>query len=160
MGNEPQGKHVFKKRGEINMMSIASQVRILTWMLAGFFGATALIAQGTGITLDREGGAVALEPYAPNILRVTISTLKDQATAGPGYGIVGKPDATGWTHETAEAGDTYKSARIAVFIAAPVPRRAGRTAPSREVRGNTSAGLAADRSWLSRAWTANLCSTC
>jgi alpha-D-xyloside xylohydrolase len=34
---------------------------------------------------------------------------------------VAKPDATGWTVEKSAAGDTYKSARISVFIAAPVP---------------------------------------
>jgi alpha-D-xyloside xylohydrolase len=82
-----------------------------------------LVAQNSEVILDREGTTVVLEPYAPNILRVTMSTLKDYATAAPGYGIVAKPDLAGWTHESTPEGDTYKSSRIAVFIAAPAPPR-------------------------------------
>src|ERR1700690_555965 len=76
------------------MTSIVHKGRVLAWVLAAFAGGGFLAAQ------------------------------KDDATAGPGYGIVAKPDAAGWTHETAAEGDTYKSARLTVFIAAPAtPQR-------------------------------------
>ncbi len=84
-------------------------------------GSANLGAQDTSLTLDREGNTIVLEPYAPNIIRVTMSTLKDEATAGPGYGIVAKPDGEGWTHESATAADTYKSSRMTVVVAAPAP---------------------------------------
>lgn len=38
-----------------------------------------------------------LEPYAPNIVRVTLSLQRDSALAPPGYGILAKPDAAGWS---------------------------------------------------------------
>jgi alpha-D-xyloside xylohydrolase len=106
------------------MTSIVHRGGVLAWVLAASYGGGVLAAQNAGVTLDRDGSTVVLEPYAPNILRVTMSTLKDEATAGPGYGIVAKPDAAGWTHETTAEGDTYKSARLTVFIAAPAtPQR-------------------------------------
>jgi alpha-D-xyloside xylohydrolase len=73
------------------------------------------------MVLDRDGSTIVLEPYAPNIIRVTMSTLKDYAIARPGYGIVAKPEAEGWTHETTPAGDTYKSARMTILLGTPVP---------------------------------------
>ena len=42
---------------------------------------------------------ISLEPYAPNIVRVTMSTDRAAATGAPGYGFVAKPSAEGWTHE-------------------------------------------------------------
>jgi alpha-D-xyloside xylohydrolase len=103
------------------MASTASRGRVLLFMLAVMFGSFALRAQDSAVVLEREGTTVALEPYAPNILRVTMSTLKDQATAEPGYGIVAKPAAAGWAHEATASGDTYTSARMRLFLAAPAP---------------------------------------
>ena len=80
-------------------------------------------AESGDLILDRQGTTVVLEPYAPNIIRVTMSTLPDDAKAGPGYGIVAKPTPEGWTHETGAAGDTFKSARMTVFVAVPPPPR-------------------------------------
>jgi len=54
---------------------------------------------------------------------------------------VAKPDATGWTVEKSAAGDTYKSARISVFIAAPVPAQPRPDGSFFRGRGGTSAGL-------------------
>ncbi len=71
--------------------------------------------------LERGDSTIVLEPYAPNIIRVTLSMLKDQAVTGPGYGIVAKPVAEGWSHETTPEGDTFKSAHMTVFFGAPVP---------------------------------------
>jgi len=58
----------------------------------------ALNAQENRIAVDREGSTIVLESYASDIVRVTISTLNDQAIAAPGYEIVAKPLPAGWTH--------------------------------------------------------------
>jgi alpha-D-xyloside xylohydrolase len=55
--------------------------------------------QETRVVLDRGGGTIVLEPYASNIIRVTLSLLKQPALAPPGYGFTAKPAADGWSHE-------------------------------------------------------------
>ncbi len=97
--------------------------RIILCLLAVIFGSVTLLAEQPGVVLERESSTIVLEPYALNIIRVTMSTLKDQAVSEPGYGIVAKPSDTGWTHEATAAGDTYRSTRLNVFIAAPAPPR-------------------------------------
>jgi alpha-D-xyloside xylohydrolase len=75
------------------------------------------IAQGGALVLERSGRVIALEPYAPNILRVTMSVDKGSATSAPGYGIVGTPSAKGWVYESNAEGDVFRSARMVVHIA-------------------------------------------
>ncbi len=94
-----------------------------TLTVLSFLGASHLHAQSEArVVLDRSNGqgsaTVMLEPYAPNILRVSISSIKEDALAKPGYGIIGAPTAKGWTHETTDAGDTYASSVMKVFIPA------------------------------------------
>ena len=71
------------------------------------------------MVLDRGGSTIVLEPYAPNIIRVTLSLLKQPALAPPGYGFTATPSATGWTHE----GNTYRSNRLTVTMVADKPRQ-------------------------------------
>jgi alpha-D-xyloside xylohydrolase len=73
------------------------------------------------IVLDRGGSAVVLEPYAPNIIRVSLSLLKDQAKAAPGYGFIATPSSQGWTYLQTDRGDTYRSPRLAVTVAIDRP---------------------------------------
>ena len=80
-------------------------------------------AQNPQILLDRDGGTIVLEPYAPNIIRVTLSLLKEPATAAPGYGFVANPAAQGWSREQDAQGDVYRSQRLAVTVAANRPRK-------------------------------------
>jgi hypothetical protein len=56
------------------------------------------------IILTRDNSTIVLEPYAPNIIRVNLSVLREKATAKPGFGFVASPIAAGWnvTH-TSEA---------------------------------------------------------
>ena len=76
------------------------------------------MAQSGPLVLERDGRTISLEPYALNILRVTISTDKAAATAAPGYGFVAKPSSDGWTHERdAEGYEVYRSARMVVRLA-------------------------------------------
>jgi alpha-D-xyloside xylohydrolase len=73
------------------------------------------------VVLVREGTTVVLEPYAPNIIRITLSTLYDRAVAGPGYGFVALPAAGGWSNEHSGDADVYRSSRLTVSI--PMPRQ-------------------------------------
>ncbi len=78
-------------------------------------------AQATPVVLDRNGGTVVLEPYAPNIIRVTLSLNKGGALAAPGYGFVATPAADGWAHQQSEQGDVYRSSRLVVTVAVNHP---------------------------------------
>ncbi|HUZ95696.1 MAG TPA: TIM-barrel domain-containing protein [Edaphobacter sp.] len=91
---------------------------LLTLWLGG-----AAMAQSGPLVLQRDGRVISLAPYAPNILRVTISTDRAAATSDPGYGFVGKPSATGWTHERDAEGDVFRSARMVVRVSPENPSK-------------------------------------
>ena len=84
-----------------------------------------LVMSGVGaaqkLTLERGKASVVVEAYAPNIVRVTMSLDKARALMGPGYGVVAKADAAGWTAESGERGDVLKSSRMVVEVA-PQPK--------------------------------------
>ena len=71
------------------------------------------------IVLERRDATVVLEPYAPNIVRITMSVKKDAALAGPGYGVTGQPAEAGWIYEHTDSMDIYRSGRMTVKM--PVP---------------------------------------
>ena len=74
--------------------------------------------QANRFVLDRQGRTIVLEPYGPNIVRITLSTEKPAALGEPGYGIVGTPSMTGWTHERDSTGyDVFHSGRMALRVA-------------------------------------------
>ncbi|WP_419810063.1 TIM-barrel domain-containing protein [Sphingomonas sp.] len=95
-------------------------------LLAAFalLGAAPLAATADPLaTIDRNGALVAVEPYGPGIVRVTIAVDREQVAAAPGYGITARPDATGWTHSTDAAGAHFVSAGLTLTVAAqPWPR--------------------------------------
>ena len=91
-------------------------------LTAGVLWARGAGAEPTQIVLDRDGGAIVLEPHAPNIVRVSLSLDKSAALAAPGYGFVAAPSAQGWTHERSEQGDVYRSSRLVVVVAVNRPR--------------------------------------
>lgn len=94
-------------------------------LLAGAALITALPAAAqTQGTVQRNGSIVAVEPYAPNIIHVTIALDPKEVEAGAGYGISAKPNATGWTHSADASGDVYRSAGLLVTVAPqPWPKR-------------------------------------
>ena len=74
--------------------------------------------QATRFVLDRDNRTIVVEPFGPNIVRVTLSSEKGAALLAPGYGIVGTPSMAGWTHEQDSAGyDVLRSARMLIRIA-------------------------------------------
>ncbi len=86
-------------------------------MLALACGSMASLAQNSATVLDREGSTVAIEPYAPNIVRVTLSLESAQATARPGYGIIGTASAAGWSHRLEPNGDdVFRSNRMVIRL--------------------------------------------
>jgi alpha-D-xyloside xylohydrolase len=86
-------------------------------LLAVLLGGVAT-AQNGPFVLERPGRVIVLEPYATNIVRVTMSIDRAAATDAPGYGIVAKPSWDGWTHDSdAEGYDVFRSARMVVRLA-------------------------------------------
>ena len=74
---------------------------------------------GQRVDLTGGGETIVLEPYAPNILRVTLSMDETAAKAGPGYGLIAKPNAAGWSVSEANGKDVYKSDRMTVAMQHP-----------------------------------------
>jgi alpha-D-xyloside xylohydrolase len=73
------------------------------------------------LVLDRKGETIVLEPYAPNILRVTLSLKHDPAVAAPGYGFIATPAADGWSASQTPQADVYKSSRIVATVERYLP---------------------------------------
>lgn len=96
--------------------------RLLTYGFVVLLITASLVAEviaqeGTPLVLERNGRLISLQPYAPNILRVTMSVDRASATSAPGYGIVGTPSSEGWVHESdAEGRDVFRSARMIVRV--------------------------------------------
>jgi len=84
-------------------------------LLAGVAWAGSALAAPMA-TVDRNGGLVAIEPYAPNVVRVTIALDHGLSDAKPGYGIVAKSDAAGWNHTTSASGDTFSSSAVSLTV--------------------------------------------
>ena len=68
------------------------------------------------LQLDRGGETIVLEPYAANILRVTISLNPNPALAAPGYGFAASPESAGWTASQSDEADLYSSPRIVASV--------------------------------------------
>jgi alpha-D-xyloside xylohydrolase len=84
----------------------------------------AVVVPAQQLTLDRSNATVLIEPYAPNIVRVSISLSKPDALAAPGYGIVAKPAPEGWATGKDGSRDTLTSSRLVVSVS-PQPGKGG-----------------------------------
>jgi len=91
------------------------------------FGFRAVWAADTQIVLSRHGNTLVVEPYGPNIVRITLSVEQKEALAAPGYGFVSTPSMSGWSHEQDSEGyDVIRSGRMVIRIAPenlPPPER-------------------------------------
>ena len=74
------------------------------------------------LTLTRDGATVLVEPYAPNIVRISISLNSADALAAPGYGITGSPASAGWSRSSTNSGDILRSDRMTVTISPQGPK--------------------------------------
>src|ERR1035441_6863529 len=104
------------------MISFVRRGSVLIFLAATQLLGVVLHAQETRITLERKGQTIVLEPYAPNILRVTLSLKRESALAPPGYGLVGTPAASGWNASQTDEADLYRSARIVASVDRDHPR--------------------------------------
>jgi len=103
-----------------NLLQMALGVARAAMLLlagVGLAGGVTLFAQDSSFTLDRDGRSIVIEPYAPNIVRVTLSKTRNAAGAAPGYGFVATPTMAGWTRAQDDDGnDVFRSARLVVRI--------------------------------------------
>ena len=93
-----------------------SSVLVLVFLIVLTSAVSTAQNPGQRLELDRKGETIVLEPYAPNILRVTLSLQHDSAVAKPGYGLVAAPDAAGWSASQTDEADIYKSSRIVAKV--------------------------------------------
>ena len=85
-------------------------------LLASFALATIGYAQNAPFVLDRGDETLVIEPYAPNIVRVTLSLKHDEALKGPGYGFTGSASQAGWTQTETTSGTRCASSRLIVDV--------------------------------------------
>jgi alpha-D-xyloside xylohydrolase len=106
-------------RSQLHSGTIRHGARIaaLLAISLGSVGGTSVLAQVSSLVLNRDGRTIVLQPYAPNILRVTMSKTETEATTAPGYGFVGTPSMSGWTHQTEpDGGEVFRSGRLIVHL--------------------------------------------
>ena len=94
-------------------------------LLLATAGSKCVFSQTARISTDRGDATVLIEPYAPNIVRVSLSLRKEDALAAPGYGISAAPASSGWMSKSGEGGDVLRSNLLNVKLAAP-PKERGR----------------------------------
>jgi alpha-D-xyloside xylohydrolase len=73
------------------------------------------------VVLNRNGAYVAVESYAPNIVRITIASDYRTAAAPPGYGFIGREDARGLQHTEGSGGDDFRSSALQLHVDAQQP---------------------------------------
>jgi alpha-D-xyloside xylohydrolase len=83
------------------------------------------------VVLTRGESTIVLEPYAPNVVRVTLSLLKDKALAGPGYGVTAAPAPDGWSYAETDGAETYRSSRMIVSLMGGHPHTKPAAEPAR-----------------------------
>ncbi len=90
------------------------------WPLLALVAASLHISGQTAeIRTQRGTATVLIEPYAPNIVRVSMSLRREDALAAPGYGIVAHPDPGGWSLRSGPEGDILQSSALTLRLAQP-----------------------------------------
>jgi alpha-D-xyloside xylohydrolase len=103
------------------MVSFVRRCGIFLYVIAILVGGSILVAQENRVVLERGGSTIVLEPYAPNILRVTLSLNRAPALAAPGYGVLATPAAAGWSASQTAQTDVFQSARIVATVDRDLP---------------------------------------
>ena len=109
------------------------QRRLAVIALVAAFNATGVYSRAQNplqrLELNRTGETLVLEPYGPNILRVTLSLQRKSALATPGYGLAGAPNAAGWSASQTAQADVYRSSRMVVSVDRGAHGRTGASRP-------------------------------
>ena len=101
--------------------------RVIDFKVGTTLGLLGLVLGGPGVCsaqliLNRGEATVQVEPYGPNIVRISLSLRREDALAAPGYGIIAPPSASGWTAANTEVGDTLRSSRLVVTVSPESPK--------------------------------------
>jgi len=80
------------------------------------------VARAQQLSLSRDNATVLVEPYAANIVRVSISLRREDALGAPGYGISATPSPAGWTTGSDSSGDVLRSNRLVVTVSPQAPK--------------------------------------
>src|SRR5436190_21761280 len=67
-------------------------------------------------TVERDGSYVAVEPFAPNVVHVTIALEPDLIGKTPNYGVVAKSDSAGWSRISGADGDRFSSGAMTLTV--------------------------------------------
>src|SRR5207237_6183813 len=67
-------------------------------------------------TVERNGSYVAVEPFAPNVVHVTIALEPDLIGKTPNYGIVARSDPAGWSRASGADGDRFSSGAMTLTV--------------------------------------------
>jgi alpha-D-xyloside xylohydrolase len=99
----------------MKILGILFRTVVASGCFAVVLGSAGLMASAQ-LNLSRGGATVLVEPYAPNIVRVSLSLRRNDALAGPGYGISAVASGAGWVAEKDKSGDVLRSSRIVVTV--------------------------------------------
>ena len=77
--------------------------------------ASPLAAESMAV-VERHGSYVAFEPFAPNVVHVTIALEPDLIEKAPHYGIVARSNAAGWSRTSGAEGDRFTSSAMTLTI--------------------------------------------
>ena len=96
----------------------------IRWIVAGVLAMSAVScfaraqsSNGMDGALTRGAATVRVEPYAANVVRVTLSLDRGYALAEPGPGVLAHTSSAGWTATHGEGGDVFRSSRMVVAVA-------------------------------------------
>jgi alpha-glucosidase/alpha-D-xyloside xylohydrolase len=107
-------------RQTLRKENVVAHVWAAILAILGFAGiaSAATSDQANQFVLNRENRTIVVEPYGPNIARITLSSETNAALASPGYGIAGKLSMTGWAHtQDSDGYEVIRSGRMIVRIA-------------------------------------------
>jgi alpha-D-xyloside xylohydrolase len=123
-------------RAAVRPTSKVSYASLLIFTAASSLLGLRVQAQEQKVVIAQGPSTIVLEPYAPNVIRVTLSLDKAQAVAGPGYGIVATPSGQGWNLDKTGDTRTYHSSRMVVELRGANER--GRPTPATSDAGATN----------------------
>ena len=116
----PIGRHprVQSSRSVVSLARTGLALLLLSLLaLAGRPASAQSPNGGNSFVLDRDSRTIVLEPYAPNILRVTLSKTRPAASTPPGPGFIGTPSNAGWTHHKESSGEeVFQSGQMVVHV--------------------------------------------
>ena len=98
------------------MSSPGRSVCLITLLLTPILWGSCLASP---LVVNRSGAYVAIESYAPNIVRITIATDYSSAAAPPGYGFIASAEPHGLEHTQDAGGDDFRSSALQLHLDTP-----------------------------------------